>query len=239
MIGVDDELKSVVVVFRGTSNVQNWLTDVGIFSEAYSEDPKCKNCRVHPGFYNSYVKLVKKGLLEAIQEASNANPEYGIIFTGHSLGGAVANVAAVSYRRQFPKATVSLYTYGQPRVGNSHYADYLDQQLPANFRVVHQKDIVPHKPTYFIGYRHSGTEIWYKDGMAGDYSVCKGESNFGSNSLGSFLHNYSVKDHFSDNYLQLFNKIHPSVARITTQSGPLDQQLIDAEKTATFDSEVI
>jgi predicted lipase len=85
------------------------------------------------------------------------------------LGGAVANVAAASYKRQFPNAAVSLYTFGQPRVGNREYADYLDRKLSTNFRVVHQKDIVTHEPAHFTGYCHSGTEIWYKNGMYDSY----------------------------------------------------------------------
>jgi hypothetical protein len=39
--------------------------------------------------------------------------------------------------------------------------------------------------------------------------------------------------------VQLFKKIKESLAGNTTQSGPLDPQLIEAEEAATFDSEVI
>lgn len=57
MIGVDSKLKSIIVVFRGSSNIRNWITDANILMHSYDEDAKCKKCKVHSGFYKSYQKL--------------------------------------------------------------------------------------------------------------------------------------------------------------------------------------
>ena len=77
---------------------------------------------MHKGFKNSYKRLTNQNIRTAIKQVVDSNPTFDIIFTGHSLGGAVANLAAATYKLQYPKAEVSLYTYGQPRVGNSLYS---------------------------------------------------------------------------------------------------------------------
>jgi hypothetical protein len=144
---------------------------------------------------------VKEGLEGAIKEAVRSYPGYSVIFTGHSLGGAVANLASASFILQFPNTDVKLYTFGQPRVGNDKYAEYLDKLILTSYRVVHKKDIVPHKPAYNVGFRHSGTEIWYKNGMTGSYIECVGESNDCSNGLGSYDHNFNPLHHSSKYYV--------------------------------------
>ena len=45
---------------------------------------------------------------------------------GHSLGGALATVCAVWAPEQYPLAPVSLYTFGQPRVGNDEFVSHLN-----------------------------------------------------------------------------------------------------------------
>lgn len=200
----------MVIVFRGSNNVPNFITDANIFTTSY-DDMACNKCKVHGGFYNSYDRLLDQGLKAAINKAVDANPTYSVIFTGHSLGGAVANLAAVAFKKERPKTSVSIYTYGQPRAGNSNYAEYVNKNVPENYRVVHKKDIVPHKPSYYIQYRHSGTEIWYKDGMKGAFIRCEPESSYCSNGSGSLNINFSVNDHLSRNYIELMDKFQSGI----------------------------
>ena len=64
--------------------------------------------------------------------------------TGHSLGAAIANLAAMDFVRA--GYDVSLYNFGQPRVGNKAYAVYTGALLSEQYRHTHYKDIVPHVP---------------------------------------------------------------------------------------------
>ena len=63
---------------------------------------------------------------------------------------------------------VLLYTFGQPRIGNSFYSNYHDSLIDSEYRVIHNADLVAHIParTNFIHlYRHGGQEVWYSDNM--------------------------------------------------------------------------
>jgi pimeloyl-ACP methyl ester carboxylesterase len=66
--------------------------------------------------------------------------------TGHSLGGALATLAAARYKK-----TQAVYTYGSPRVGDGEFKRRF--HTPA-FRFVHHKDVVtkvPPRPYHHVG----------------------------------------------------------------------------------------
>ncbi|CAN0306134.1 unnamed protein product, partial [Ectocarpus fasciculatus] len=46
------------------------------------------------------------------------NQDWHVYITGHSLGGALATLAALDHRRRYPEAKVTMYNFGSPRVGN-------------------------------------------------------------------------------------------------------------------------
>ena len=86
--------------------------------------------------------------------------------------------------------TIYLYTYGQPRVGDDDFSNYVFTQIPANYyRVTHYDDTVAHIPPLISGYKHAGHEVWYKSkDHDGYYLECHnfwnvGESKQCSNSL--------------------------------------------------------
>ena len=72
-------------------------------------------------------------------------------------------MAALDIRRGFPAMKVILYTYGQPRVGNPEFSNYVFSQLPQSYiRVINYDDGVAHSPHRVQGYKHAGNEVWYK-----------------------------------------------------------------------------
>ncbi|KAF8300448.1 putative lipase [Trypanosoma cruzi] len=93
----------------------------------------------------------------------------GILITGHSLGGAMANIAAANLMSQnplFPGAPkVLLYTFGQPRVGNEAFANWLLASFcrdgHESYRVTHKRDVVPHLLPMLFGFYHAPNEVWY------------------------------------------------------------------------------
>lgn len=61
-----------------------------------------------------------------------------VVIVGHSLGGAMASLAYffLKTKKQFPKVTYELYTYGEPRVGNKYFAKFMNSQSITTGRVV-------------------------------------------------------------------------------------------------------
>ncbi|MBW4454216.1 MAG: 50S ribosome-binding GTPase [Nostoc indistinguendum CM1-VF10] len=94
---------------------------------------------IHLGF-----ALLMEEILPKIQFLIEELKPEKICFTGHSLGGALATLAA--YRLRNRDFTISVYTFGAPRVGDSAFASrYKDSKVP-HFRIENKNDIVPHLP---------------------------------------------------------------------------------------------
>ncbi len=143
-IASDDQ--RMLVAFRGTHSLPDWLTNIQIAKEA---GPKGK---VHEGFQDAFF-VTALSIGKSI--GANVN-DREIWITGHSLGGALAILlAATLAENNIPVA--GLYTFGAPRVGDRPFAGWLNnslQEVP-NYRVVNEGDIVPHVPSE-LRFWHSG-----------------------------------------------------------------------------------
>ncbi len=125
-----------VATFRGTEagNLEDALTDmltlpVGWFAGGM----------VHAGFATGYSAM-RPRLLDLLSGGPRR-----LLLTGHSLGGALANLAAVD----FPHA--ELLTFGAPRVGNSDFVNLL--RGVSIHRFVNCCDIVQRVPPETFGER--------------------------------------------------------------------------------------
>lgn len=83
--------------------------------------------------------------------------------TGHSLGGAIAAICAIAVKIHFKNLNVQIHNFGQPRVGNNKLVQFMTDKLDGIYRVVHNKDIVPHLPPDLPGfdYQHTPHEIFF------------------------------------------------------------------------------
>ena len=91
----------------------------------------------------------RTGLWPRLEALLAAHPDFRFAVTGHSLGGAMAMLAALDlvHSGVVDAQSLSLYTFGQPRTGNHAFAAMVDEMLPANvWRVVAASDPVPHVP---------------------------------------------------------------------------------------------
>ncbi|EIN12299.1 alpha/beta-hydrolase [Punctularia strigosozonata HHB-11173 SS5] len=161
-IARDDNRKEIVISFRGSTTIQNYISDVELVLIPYdiANVTAPFGTLVHTGFLTAY-KAVATELLANVTAVATEYPDYAIVPLGHSLGGAIASIAAVSLKASFPDRPMRLYTYGQPRTGNAVYATWVNDNFADNsFRVVHRDDCVPQLIVEAIGYQHHGTEYW-------------------------------------------------------------------------------
>ena len=54
-----------------------------------------------------------------------------------------------------------IYTFGSPRVGNVEFANYFNSFFENSYRLVHNRDVIPHFVSDAFGFYHAGTEIFY------------------------------------------------------------------------------
>ena len=83
---------------------------------------------------------VRKGLSEALKGTSG----YQVIFTGHSLGGAVSTILTLYMYEDGVISTqnsITLVTYGQPKTGNKAFVDKI-MSIAKVFRIVRDNDLV-------------------------------------------------------------------------------------------------
>jgi triacylglycerol lipase len=136
-----------VLAFRGTQSKANWKTNFHAFlTHPPGTDPKL---RVHEGFYNAFNKLAVDGVQRKMKALIASPANIPIFITGHSLGGALAQIATAVFGSD---KIAACYTFGSPRVGNVYFDLWVK---PPSYRVINDADIVPQVPLPII-YHHSG-----------------------------------------------------------------------------------
>lgn len=138
-----DNAAFAALVFRGTiGRLFNWRFNLDMTPCAWPAGG-----RVHRGF-----KTILMGIWETIAAALKT-VDKPLFFTGHSLGGALATMAASLHP---PHA---VYTFGAPRIGDAEFARNLAGV--AVFNVFNPRDIVTHLPPAgpFNRFVHAGTMV--------------------------------------------------------------------------------
>ena len=171
-VGFSAKLNQIVLAFRGTKNLNNWIQDIKLSAPDCPFPHAPANARVHLGFLQSWLYL-RDEVVEALKRLSKKFSDVPILITGHSLGGAISTLAAIdlryNYGFQFRKWRV--LTIGQPRVGNFEFAQWFYDSNIVMFRIVNQNDLCPHLPTNYMGFHHVGNEIFIAN-AEGDAFYC-------------------------------------------------------------------
>ena len=144
---------AVLVCIRGTQTPREWLANFTAVPNPFSEVPGFG--LVHLGFERmnrSIRRSVEQGL-------AGIDPQVRVTVVGHSLGGAIATLAAVDMKRNFGRSDVDVCTFGGPRTGKLDFRGNFNVEIPRCFRVTNQFDIVPHVPSLLTGWVHVGEEI--------------------------------------------------------------------------------
>lgn len=123
-------------------------------------------CDVHTGFKTEF-ELSQHNMENALKSAMDKNKEASVTFTGHSLGGAVSQIAALKYTTEqdaskfsIPSKKVQNITFGSPRVFGRNAADLYKTKLgEKTLRVKLGHDPVTGLPPTNMGFHHAGKKV--------------------------------------------------------------------------------
>lgn len=155
--------RSIVVCFRGTEANRPW----DIYDDLVAIPTRVWQVKglVHLMFWTGLKQVWRdvdapplvwpsadggaaKGFRDCLAEFRNRDRPQPVWLTGHSLGGALATLAAarlVGERILRPEEVGGVYTFGQPRVGDRDFeAAY--ELADRHFRLVHDNDLVTRMP---------------------------------------------------------------------------------------------
>ncbi len=134
-----------VLAFRGTSDRNDWITNLRARLTPLKAAPAA--VRVHAGFLSAF-ECCRSEIVAAVDALP---PNLGLYITGHSLGGALAQIASAVLERD---TLAACYTFGSPRVGAREF----DRQVKCpHYRLINRWDVVPGVPPPWLrGYRHTG-----------------------------------------------------------------------------------
>jgi len=147
----------ILLAFRGTQIDNFWESVVDwSFDFRIALVPDGRGHQVHAGF-NDAMNDVWDGVERHLRSLQGARAARPLWITGHSLGAALATVAAS--RCAVPPDHLGLratYTFGSPRVGDAAFA----RDIPGVvFRWQNNSDIVTSVPLEFI-YTHAGQRVF-------------------------------------------------------------------------------
>lgn len=151
LFGIADG-KHAVIAFRGSeeTGLTDWITDLKFIKQVYPyAGTDKKNIKVHTGFMEAY-----RSVRDTIMGEAKKKKYKRIIFTGHSLGAALAMLAALDVQYNVSDKEIVCYTFGAPKVGNAEFAKSYNKRVPNTFRVVNAGDSVPDLPPG--SYEHCG-----------------------------------------------------------------------------------
>jgi triacylglycerol lipase len=140
------------VAFRGTDEVADWVDNLNVSKTISGHG------HVHKGFSDA-LDMVWWSVMD---EMYSKNVRH-LHVVGHSLGGALAAVAASRSLFSPVDNHLHLWTFGQPRCGDKQWAAWMNERLGERYiRVFNAGDVVPHLPS-ILRFRHAGTEVFFDE----------------------------------------------------------------------------
>jgi len=148
-----------IIVIRGTANEANVLSDIDV----RLVDDTRTGIKLHKGFRDAAVTIMqiidsatttrRRGVIQGTELQYPL--EHTVHVTGHSLGGAVAQIIGMWLHKR--GKNVQIFSYGSPKVS----AQVLPGGQPTHWRVVRLSDPIPFTPPW--PYHHTGLFIDSQD----------------------------------------------------------------------------
>ncbi|KAJ9058401.1 hypothetical protein DSO57_1012641 [Entomophthora muscae] len=158
LIGYDKKNKQLIVAYKYTSSIRNWLSNFDFLLGQLEGAPK--GIQVHRGMMEIYSSIHDQVMHKANEVMKNKKPK-GILVTGYSLGGSLA-ILSTHYWAQFKKkhnVPVFVMGFSPARIGNLDTKLYMEGLGIEINHYTNRNDIVPQIPPRILNYTHIGLEI--------------------------------------------------------------------------------
>jgi len=153
LVAYNAAAKTAIVAIRGTKTIWEWVGDFDAAPVPWLADPT--QGLAHMGFQLVYEHI----RASARQLVTTQCPGVQEIWvTGHSLGGALAVLAAFDILKNTNLGVVpEVYTFAGPRVCAPDLEGHINASVPNCYRIVNFMDAVPQVPVPPV-YEHVGQE---------------------------------------------------------------------------------
>jgi hypothetical protein len=143
-----DAHTDIYIYFAGTQTRKDWENNIDIREDTVPVEWDCGSSeplRTHKGYTKAFKSVQDKLLVALKEELATSHPDSRIIFCGHSLGGAMATLAATFVACKLPsmRPNTVLVTFAAPQVGDGNFVAFFNKIVPTSVRVVNPMDPVP------------------------------------------------------------------------------------------------
>ena len=182
----------ILVAIEGTNGtLQQWTSnmDVGADTEDYyrltGQHPEWTNKKEHKGF-NVTCNRISAGVKDYINKYVRDGAEKIILITGHSRGGALANLLGREYEDAADYKSFT-YTFAAPNTTTDEDAG----RYKTIFNVVNTQDIITAFPMEEWGFRTYGTTLSVNMGADNNWKDTTGKDNYDSFDFTSAVNNFN------------------------------------------------
>ena len=139
-----------IIAFRGTDDRSDVISDINVIP-LY----KKKYGWIHRGVYNAAEELIGQ-VKNAIKYLNADNKP--IYITGHSLGGAMACIAALMLENEGYHIS-GVITFGAPKCGKSGFKAKFQKEIVHSKQYMFDRDPVPKVPRGYMFWKHPGKKL--------------------------------------------------------------------------------
>jgi hypothetical protein len=146
----------VLIVFRGSSTIFDWVVNLAVALKDTAGKANPLSIKVHGGFLSRYQRiwpLIHADLVRVAAEFAKQGIQLNTIrfaVAGHSQGGALATLMALSLANAYPASPINLFTFSSPAIFD---CDPLQDTCIRHARFAVDTDLVPMR---WLGRHHAG-----------------------------------------------------------------------------------
>ena len=185
-----------------TESLQDLLTDINIGRTSLDFPFTATKVKIHIGFFKNFDSIISH-IVKIIDERKSLH----VVFTGHSLGGAVSTIMTLYCKLLYIIKNIYCITFGSPRVGNKAFSKLFKKYIRNSYRYVNEEDPIPNLPSCLRFSHVFGLQYIDKNKIFYNKTTKLRCCNFFKDLLCCICKKTDnpIDDHFCDKYLEKFN----------------------------------